>query len=270
MSFAGVFAAAVTPRGKQGEIDFGASFLLIDYLCKAGVGGIALCSSTGEFGALDDEERSRLVYLAVKRSRVPILAGVGNATLDGSVALAREARDAGAAGLLLPPPHFFRFDQDDLREFYRQFLAHLDGGIPIYLDPSGLHSPLEPETISELLSSGHFAGIAHTGDAPEPGAAVTISAAACAVPELVVALNRAMCAGNAAQAAGLAARLREFQDWVRQFPEPALVKTATELRGLKVGPLAVPLSPAKQQKLAQFRAWFESWLPETKKLAAHG
>ena len=96
--------AAVTPRGKAGEVNFGATFELIDYLSAARVGGIALFTAWGEYPALAADDRSRLTYLAVKRSRVPVLAGVGSATLDVSLALARDARDAGVAALLVPPP----------------------------------------------------------------------------------------------------------------------------------------------------------------------
>src|SRR6185369_16791616 len=80
--FQGVHVAAITPRGKQGEIDLGASFELIDHLCAAGVRGIVLFSEAGEYPAFSVEERSRLVYLAAKRSRVPVLAGIGSATVD--------------------------------------------------------------------------------------------------------------------------------------------------------------------------------------------
>src|SRR5579872_7178589 len=108
--FPGVNVSAITPRGKQGEVDLGAAFELIDHLCAARVRGIALFGETGEYPAFNIDERSRLVYLAVKRSRVPVLVGVGSATLELSVALAREARDAGAAAILIPPPFFFRCD----------------------------------------------------------------------------------------------------------------------------------------------------------------
>ena len=279
----GVYAAAITPRGKHGEIDFGASFELIDFLCRSGVSGIALCSAVGEFAALSLDERSRLVYLAVKRSRVPVLVGVGSATLEGSVSLAREARDAGAAGLLLPPPYFFDYDQDDLREFYLQFARQLGDGTATFLSqlpPPG--SGLCIATALELLATGHFAGI-EDGDGADSihriqaacqgrpwrilaagdatfaearcaGAHAAISSSACALPELMSALDRAP------QDPGLNARLREFLSWVDQFPQPVIVKTATTLRRLKTGPLSVPLSPEKQKKLEQFQAWFERWL----------
>jgi 4-hydroxy-tetrahydrodipicolinate synthase len=295
----GVYAAAITPRGQHGDIDFGASFELIDFLSKGGVSGIALCATVGEFAALTNDERSRLVYLAVKRSRVPVLVGVGSATLDGSVALARAARDAGAAGLLLPPPHFFFYDQDDLREFYLQFAAQLGSGVATFLAQlPGSCTQLETPTMLDLLSTGYFAGLedgrgadavlhmksqcegkpwrilaaddASFAAARCAGAHGAISSAACALPELMAALDGAIVSRNHAQAQELDARLREFLAWVNQFPQPAILKVATGLRGLKTGPLAVPLSPEKQKKLEGFRSWFEAWLRETKKLAAHG
>ena len=115
--FRGVQAAAVTPRGKNGEIDFGAAFELIDFLARNCVEGIVLFAAEGEYPAFTAADRSRLCKLAVKRSRVPIVAGVGSTSLDESVMLAREAQEAGAEALLVPPPHFFRYDQDDIRAF---------------------------------------------------------------------------------------------------------------------------------------------------------
>ena len=152
----GVQAAAITPRGKNGEVDFGAAFELIDHLCKGGVNGILLFGAAGEYPAFTAEERARLVYLGVKRSRVPVLAGVGSVTLDSSIEFAREARDAGAAALVLPAPHFFRYDQDDLRAFFCQFAAEAgcDPPILVYRDEG-----LAAETAIELWETGRFEGL---------------------------------------------------------------------------------------------------------------
>ncbi len=293
----GVIAAAVTPRGREGDVDFGATFELIDYLGAARVRGIALFTAAGEFPALVPAERSRLLYLAVKRSRVPVLAGVGSATLDLSIALARAARDAGAAALLLPPPHFFRYTQDEIREFYLQFAAQVGPGADILLS----HTPsfttgLEIETAAGLLSTGLFAGIEDaSGDlgffsslkaaagalpvlvgsdaiftrARAAGAAGVVSPVACAAPELLVALDRAICAGDHGTTGRLDGMLQEFAGWMDQFPQPVAVKTATALRGVKTGPAPVPLPPAGQKKLDEFREWFQAWLPLVKRLDAH-
>ena len=141
----------------------------------------------------------------MKRSRAPLFAGVGAATLGGSVSLARDARHAGAAALLLPPPHFFRYEQDDIREFYLQFAAHA-GSVRrrcIYVDTPELTSAIEPETLRDLLATGLFAGVADN-----------ISEAACAIPELMAAL--------AGDTAAVDARIAEFTAWSRQFPATSL------------------------------------------------
>ncbi len=85
----GPIAAAITPRNRHEEIDFGAAFELIDFLCRSGVAGIALFTAIGEYASLTAGDRSRLLCLAVKRSRVPIYAGIGAATLDSALGLAR-------------------------------------------------------------------------------------------------------------------------------------------------------------------------------------
>ena len=272
-------AAAITPRAEHGDLDFGATFELIDRLCSAGVGGIVLFDAAGEYAAFSGDERSRLVYLAVKRSRVPVIAGVGGDSLALSLALARDARQAGAAAVLLPPPYFFAYRQDDLREFYSQFARQLGGGVPVYIaNRPAFTSTIEPETAAALLGTGHFAGIAEAdafdciraagynalgGDsncehALAAGAPV-ISAAACAVPRLAVDLDRAIAGNCEEEARRLQARFREFLAWVEEFPFPVLLKAAVELRGLKAGPPAVPLPPGKLRRMDEFREWFRAW-----------
>jgi 4-hydroxy-tetrahydrodipicolinate synthase len=293
----GVYAAAVTPRGKQGDLDFGAAFELVDFLGKAGVSGIALFTGTGEYPALGRDERSRLVYLAVKRSRVPVLVGVGSATLDDSVLLASEARDAGAEAVLLPPPYYFRYEQDEIREFYVRFAAQSAGAVPVVLSNHPRNTTaIAPETARELVERGGIDAVEDASDEPEGfeqmRAAVdgrahilagnddylarafqdraqgAISPVAGVVPELVTALARATRAGALGDAVALERMLQEFLVWRREFPEPAILKTAAALRGVKVGALLAPLSAARQKRLEEFREWFQGWLPAIKKLSA--
>lgn len=273
-----IYVAAITPRGPQLEIDFGAAFEFIDFLCGARVGGIVLFGATGEYPSLAAEERCRLLYLAVKRSRVPVIAGVGTATLDHSLALACRARDAGAAALLLPPPFFYPYQPEEIREFYLEFARHFGGGVPVYaaqLIPPA--AAIGVETAREILSGGYFAGIEDTtGELAGAGLPVlaandarfgrarctgtpAISAAACALPELMMALDCALAAGQRDEAARLEGRLGEFLAWVDAFPSPVLIKAAVAQRGFKTGPLAAPLTGAQERRLGEFREWFSGW-----------
>jgi 4-hydroxy-tetrahydrodipicolinate synthase len=285
----GVIVAAITPRGKKGDLDFGAAFELIDNLCAANVRAIALFTAAGEYPAFSLQERCRLLYLAAKRSRVPLYAGAGSIGLDDSLSLAREARRAGAEAVFLPPPHFFRYPQEEIREFYLQFAGQMGGGIPTYMaNTPAVTTAIAPETARCLLATGHFAGIEDpaanaalfaalpvaylSGDdanlvaSRRSGAHGLLSSAACAIPEIVVALDGALRTGNQQQAARLESMLQEFLSWDRRFPFPVLVKVATGLRGINPGAQPVPLSPGRQRQLDAFREWFQGWLPALKRL----
>ena len=112
----GVYAAAVTPRrlGMQ-DINLGVMWDLIDFLCERRIQGLSLLGSTGEFIHYSNSERMRMMGLAPKRSRVPVLINVSHSNLDGSLELAQAAAASGAAGVLLMPPVFFRYTDDDVR-----------------------------------------------------------------------------------------------------------------------------------------------------------
>ena len=81
----------------------------------------------------------------------------------------------------------------------------------------------------------------------------------CALPELVLALDRAITGGCRDEAARLEGLLNQFLTWEECFPKPVLLKVATGLRGIRTGPLAMPLPAEKQRKLEEFRAWFPAW-----------
>ena len=58
------------------EVDLAATLELIDFHNSTGVKGIAVLGTTAEFVHLDFEERSRLIPLAVKRAKIPVVAGI--------------------------------------------------------------------------------------------------------------------------------------------------------------------------------------------------
>lgn len=287
----GVYAAAVTPRREGPEADLAAMFELIDRIGASGVNGLALMGSTGEFVHFTIEERIRLVALGVKRSRVPVIVGVGHSTFDGSLALARAAADAGADAVLLPPPHFFPYSQEDVAEFYSHFASEYRDGPPLLLyNIPQFASPIQCETAIELMRSGRFGGAKDSsGDweqferlnaarrgrqfallvgqdkiflrARQAGADGIVSGCACAIPELLLALDRAALSCRNQAAERLEARLQEFLGWTERFPPPIAIREATVFRGRPVGPHAFPLGAAAQARIEEFRDWFRGWLP---------
>ena len=104
------------------------------------------------------------MHLGVKRSRVPVLAGISHSTLDGAVELASEAFGSGAAGLLLMPPYFFRYGQDDILEFYTRFREQVPKRLPVLLyNIPQFSNGIAIETAARLLQTGLYSGIKDSG-----------------------------------------------------------------------------------------------------------
>ncbi len=290
----GVIASAITPhRAETPEADFSASLDLLDFLAQAGVRGIALFGSTGEFLDYSFAERQRLLYLGAKRSRVPLIAGVSHSTLTGAIQLADEAVSSGADGLLLMPPYFYRYEQPEIEQFYLQFARGTNGAVPLLIhNQPRFTSALEIETVERLAATGLFAGIDDCSGDPSyfsallhlkrkypfavlsgseriaahalrEGADGLISGCACAVPELLVALTNAVADGDQPCTETLHQRLLEFTTWIERFPAPIAIKRAVQLRKQKSGPLLTPLAPESGRLLEEFSAWFVKWLSTT-------
>jgi dihydrodipicolinate synthase/N-acetylneuraminate lyase len=293
-AIAGVYAAAVTPHRLEGhEADYGAMLELVDYLAQGGVNGICLLGATGEFLHIKPAERIRLVHLAVKRSRVPILAGVSHSTLDGAVELAEEAVGSGVQGLLLMPPYFYRYGEQEITEFYLRFAEQMEPGVPILLYNIPQFSNGVPiDCARTLLASGRFAGIKDSSgdrsylqsllalkaekdfvlmvgndnllvEGVRASADGVVSGVACALPELISHLYADVKAGDAEATKCRQKQLSEFIGWIDRFPTPVGIKIATALRGRKVGPPSVPLAPYNLELLKEFESWLLAWMPGT-------
>jgi 4-hydroxy-tetrahydrodipicolinate synthase len=287
-----VFAAVITPR-RAGEIeaDLAGLFDLLDFVAARGSGGIALYGSTGEFVHYSLDERARVAGLCVKRSRVPVLVNVSHSTFEGTVFLAEAAADAGASGLLVMPPYYYRYDQEEIEAYYMAV-----GGAAAKLGPLYLYnipvfsSPIRATTSVRLLQTGMFAGIKDSSGDPtdfetlsnartkhpfelftgsdriyrqalRAGAAGIVSGVACAVPELIVAIDAAATRADEAKVDALNAHLQEFIDWIDPLPAPVGIRDAAAARGLKPGPHATPLGETALKHLFDFREWFTGWLP---------
>jgi 4-hydroxy-tetrahydrodipicolinate synthase len=288
----GVYAAAVTPRRLGTEdINLGAMWDLIDFLVAHGVQGIVLLGATGEFVHFSAAERMRMMGLAAKRSRVPVIFNCSHSSFDGVVELTEAAEGAGAAGVLVMPPYFFRYAQAQIADFYRQVVESTEIQTPLLLyNVPQFTNPLTFETASELLREGTAQGIKDSSDHASlfqslqalrqeqtfslmlgndsltvplrsTGCDGIISGVACAIPELVISLDHAIAGGVVEVVTRLEARLRQFIEQSDKLPTPVCIKEATAARGLKLGPHALACEGEIYQEIGAFREWFQDWLP---------
>ena len=115
--FEGVGVALVTLFHDDGSLDAEATAAHAARLVELGVRAIVVAGSTGEAAALEPSERVELIEAvrkALPQSGVPIVAGTGAPSRRQAAALTRQAREAGADGVLaLSPP-----GKADLEAYY--------------------------------------------------------------------------------------------------------------------------------------------------------
>jgi 4-hydroxy-tetrahydrodipicolinate synthase len=108
VKFEGIYTPAVTPFGPGGEIDRAEFANVLESLVAAGVHGIVVGGSTGEYYAQTAEERFALAASAkeVVKGRTALIIGTGATRTEDAVAYAKQAREIGADAILVASPPY--------------------------------------------------------------------------------------------------------------------------------------------------------------------
>ena len=288
----GVYAALLTPRSANSTDADGAALLdYLDLVARAGVQGFVLFGSTGEFIHFDIEQRIRVLTLAVRRSRVPVFVNVSHSSLSGACDLAQNAVSSGAEGVLLMPPYFYKYSDDQIFSFYREFHRIVGYTTPVYIyNLPFFTNPISPALMAQLLQTGYFAGVKDSsGDwnlfetlqhlnqsvsfqllvgnesiylrGRQSGADGIVSGVAGAVPELILALDKCITLSKFQLASQLNTKLAEWLGWLNRFPATVAIKQAALTRGWLKSELALPLDEGTASALLEFTAWINDNLP---------
>ena len=108
-----MFVIAATPFTADGALDLGSVDRLVDFYLSHRVHGLTLLGLMGEAQKLTADESLRVVRRVLARvgGRIPVVVGVSNPGLAPLAALAAEAMDAGAAGVMVAPAAGLRGDE---------------------------------------------------------------------------------------------------------------------------------------------------------------
>ena len=149
----GVYAAILTPRGRDGALDELALARLIRYLLEQNIRGFAINGATGEFCLTTPDELRRILEVASAElgPEAEFVCGIGSAGIAASIQLGEIAAEGGAKAVLLPMPYFFPYEQSDLDAFSREVAAALPIPALLYNLPQ-FTSGLEPDTSLRLIS----------------------------------------------------------------------------------------------------------------------
>lgn len=161
----GIFPAMLTMFTAQGELDLLASADHADWLVSAGVHGLVVAGTSGEFIAMTLEERRELIAAIVEAvgGRVPVYACTSAYSDRASVELTEFAEEAGADGAVLLPPIYQKPPKPAIKEHFRAIRRCTSLPMMYYDNPAYAGTvELNAWDIAGLVEEGVFQSIKHT------------------------------------------------------------------------------------------------------------
>ena len=150
--WAGIFPSIPTTFAEDGSLDLASQASVARFSVDAGAQGLLCFGLAGEVFRITPRERREAIEAIVEAvaGRIPVLAGVGAEALHTSLALAREARAAGADGLVIPPPVNTRPSRRELVRYFDAIATA--GGLPTMVQdaPEYLGVELGPDLVLEV------------------------------------------------------------------------------------------------------------------------
>lgn len=273
-----LYTASITPFLGSGDLDRGLVDEYHRWLESSGVDGVFAVGTTGEFVALEDDERTAVIESAVEVFGTDrVIAHVGAPSLRQASRLARAARDVGATRFSAMTPFFEVAQRDSLVDYYAELNSIGGGQLYGYHFPSRTTVTLTPEQLRELASRAGLVGIKVSGMRVEEtlsyldgadagfevftgndvtfaecflgGAVGAVSGMSAAFPTVFVTLRDALRSGDE-DAVTVAQAGVERVVTACEGANFALVKRALDLQGVPVGPCRVALDDPTAEQVA--------------------
>lgn len=157
----GVYPASVTPLAPTGSLDELSLARLLAWFEASGCTGAVLAGTNGEGPSLSSPEKRDLVRMGVKhKGRLEVILGVATPSLTEANWLVGQACAAGADGVLLMPPGYFRsVSQAALTKWFEAVLERAELPVIVYNFPQMTGVTLSPQLLSTLSAHPRFGGV---------------------------------------------------------------------------------------------------------------
>ncbi len=284
MELKGIITAMVTPFDENQEINSEAAKQLINKLINAGVDGIFILGTNGEFYLLTDDEKVAFAKLVIDEvnKRVPVYIGTGGNSTREVIALSKKMEALGADALSVITPFFVVPTQQEVIKHYKAIAESVQIPIILYNIPKNTGINLEPATVVELAEVKNIAGIKDSSGnieniqsyieatkdydfcilsgsdslilkSLELGAAGAIAATSNLLAELDVSIYRNFLKGDMEAAGKAQKEIDVFRGVLKLGTVPSILKKSVELSGIPVGPARLPATEPNAEAVATIK-----------------
>jgi 4-hydroxy-tetrahydrodipicolinate synthase len=284
----GLSAFPITPADASGKIDTPAMKLLLAPLVAAKVDSIGLLGSTGTYPFLSRTERRRATDAALEETggKVPMLVGIGALRTDEAIALAQDAKAAGASAGLLAAVSYTPLTDAEVYEHFSAVSAASGLPIVIYDNFGTTHFKFSPELVGRIaripgvvavkgtaptpdlivdhlkqlraaVPAGFLVGYAGDWNVTEAliaGGDAWYCVAAGLFPNACLAIVRAAQSGNVAEARRLDTAMQPLWALMKEFSSLRVMYAAADIKGIcRAEPPrpVLPLPDAARERIAQ-------------------
>lgn len=148
-----IIVPVVTVFDENEKPDFEQNKKVIDFLVEAGVDGILVLGSTGEFTVLDYEDKLQFAkeYYEYTDGRCDLYLGSNCPSFEDTVKLSNEAIKIGYNGVMVIGPYYYGTDDEKMFIYYNELAKQVDGDVYIYNFPDRSGYSISGENYAKLV-----------------------------------------------------------------------------------------------------------------------
>ncbi|OZG54336.1 dihydrodipicolinate synthase [Alloscardovia macacae] len=163
----GVYCPSLTFLREDGTADYEHWYAHCDHLIHAGVQGIILFGSIGEFYTFSVQEKAQMIHHLVQyiQHRMQVFVGVADTDVRNVLELIRACEREEVDGILALSPYYFGPSPREARAYFSRLACSTSLPVILYNFPARTGSDLDPETVSVLACEyENIVGIKDTVD----------------------------------------------------------------------------------------------------------
>jgi 4-hydroxy-tetrahydrodipicolinate synthase len=170
MAFQGVYSIIPTAFTDSGDFDAASQRRVVDLFIDKGANGLTALGVTGEVARLEEHERATVLEVVVKQAadRVPIIAGTSAEGTRTCITYTRQAKDLGAAAVMVSPPRMPKLNSNAVVAHYKALADAVDLPIIVQDYPPIAGFAMEPALLARIAKEIPTARTIKLEDPPTP------------------------------------------------------------------------------------------------------